>query len=65
MDFNANSDSHTIIAYKRQLERSRGYNGAAFVNIGRLAELHGGKFKIDAIGMLNRIGIPTVYTKEE
>ena len=40
MEFNTDEDLHTIVKYKRQVERSRGYKGIVCVDIDRLAELY-------------------------
>jgi len=60
LEFDTDDDLHTIMQYKRQVERGRGYQGVIRVDIDRLAELHEEKCKIiTEIAMLS-IGLPVV-----
>ena len=58
IEFDTDEDLHTIMQYKRQVERNRGYKGIICVDIDRLAELHEGKCKLITEIFMLSIGLP-------
>ena len=58
LEFNADEDLHTVMQYKRQVERQNGYTGVICVDIDRLAELHEEDAKLYTMLSFYRIGIP-------
>jgi len=57
LEFNTNEDLHTVIRYKRQVERERGHNCIVCVDIDRLAEMHEARCKSKAIRHLTWLGL--------
>ena len=61
IEFNTDEDSHTIMLYKLQVERQRGYVGIVCVDIDKLAELHEHKCKLMTQIFMRSIGLPIAH----
>lgn len=61
LEFTTDEDLHTVMNYKRQVERERGYNGVICIDLNRLAEIHEKKCKLlaDIIILSIRFSIQT------
>ncbi len=63
LEFNTDDDLHTIMKYKRQVERGNGYKGIVCVDIDRLARLYEEKCKVLTHIYLLSIGLPVLDIK--
>ena len=64
LEFNTDDDLHTVMNYKRQVERGNGHKGIVCVDIDRLAQLYEEKCKVITDIYLLSIGLPVLDIKE-
>jgi hypothetical protein len=58
LEFNTDEDLHTVMQYKRQVERENGYTGVICVDIDKLAELNEELSKKLTWQAMNMMGLP-------